>query len=166
MKKIKSPRNISISLIITFILAIIGTFLGLEGMEEWYPSLIKPLDVPLWLFAIVQPLYYIICIVIMYRLLTYKENKREKFTSLFLLLFMMIYAEVWNYFFLGLKSVSTGFWTLLIFAGIVLLLFQNLYKSDNKSARLLIPYLIWLIVDCVWMYSLWEANSYQFGPSS
>lgn len=156
---LNKPKNLGIAFIVTLIIAIYGSLLAIDGMKEWYPSLIKPIDIPMWLFATVQPIYYVICITIMYRLLSYVADRRSRLVSLSLLVFMMLCAESWNYFFLGLHSVSLGFWLMLLFCGVVLLVYFNLRKTDNISAKVLLPYLLWLIVDISWIYEIWDKNS-------
>ena len=146
-------------MIVTIFMAIFGSLLGIHGMSEWYPSLIKPLDIPLWLFSIVQAFYYIICVSIIYRLLTFVvDNASQKF-SLSLFTGMMFLAELWNYFFLGLKSVSLGFFSILIFSLIAVLVYFNLKHTDRLSSIILTPYLLWLIIDIFWLFRLWQANS-------
>jgi len=155
---INYPKKLALSFIITFVIAIYGSLLALDGMKEWYPLLNKPVDIPMWLFAIVQPLYYAICITILYRLFAYISEQRTRRISLGLILFMMIFAESWNYLFLGLRSVALGFWSMLLFAGVAVLLFVQLRKVDPLSAKIFAPYLVWLLVDIAWMYGLWSAN--------
>ncbi len=159
VKILNHPKNFGISLLITLLLAIYGGILGIGGMEEWYPSLIKPIDIPMWLFGIVQPLYYIICIAILYRLFSYVENIKNKKRSLFIFIFMMFFAESWNYTFLGLESVTLGFWILVVFSIIVVIAYINLQKTDKVSSFILLPYILWLTVDLAWAYGLWQANS-------
>ena len=156
---IKCPKNFAASFLVTFVIAVYGSLLAIDGMKEWYPSLVKPIDIPMWLFAIVQPLYYAICITIMYRLMTYVDVVKTKKLSLILLVFMMLFAETWNYFFLGLRDVSLGFWTMVAFSGVAIVVYVNLRRVDFISSKIFIPYLVWLLVDNAWMYGIWVSNS-------
>lgn len=156
---IKYPKKLVVSFVITFVIAVYGSLLAIDGMKEWYPSLVKPIDIPMWLFAIVQPLYYAICITIMYRLMTYVDVVKTKKLSLILLVFMMLFAETWNYFFLGLRDVSLGFWTMVAFSGVAIVVYVNLRRVDFISSKIFIPYLVWLLVDNAWMYGIWVSNS-------
>ena len=135
-----------------------GSVLAIDGMKEWYPSLVKPVDIPMWLFGFVQLVYYGICITILYRLFSYIEDTRKRKISLSLFLFMMIFAESWNYFFLGLKNVSVGFWLVLVFSLITIVVYLNLRKTDKVSSYVFLPYLVWLLVDISWIFGLWQAN--------
>ena len=134
-----------IAFLITLVNAIFGSLLAIDGMEEWYPALIKPLDIPLWFFAIVQPLYYCICIFILYRLFSYVEESRKRIFSLSIYIFMMVYAESWNYFFLGLRNVSLGFWSMLGFGTLAFTVYLVLRKTEKISSHVFIPYLILVI---------------------
>ena len=159
MKFVKQPKHLGKAFLITIVLAIYGGLLSIEGMSEWYPSLIKPIDIPIWLFGIVQPAYYLICVTILYRLYTRVEKSRvRRRTSMSLFVFMMFFAESWNFFFLGLKSVSLGFWLLLIFCLVVISVFLNLRRVDKNSSLILLPYLIWLVADIMWIFEIWQAN--------
>lgn len=159
MAVVKQPKILGWSILITLIIAVYGSLLAIDGMKEWYPSLVKPVDIPMWLFGIVQPVYYGICITILYRLFAYVEDTKKKQTSVFIILFMMIFAESWNYFFLGLRSVSLGFWLMLVFFLIAIVVFINLRKTDKISSYIFLPYLLWLLIDISWIYELWKANS-------
>lgn len=147
MTFVKQPKTLGYAFLITLVIAIYGSLLAIDGMKDWYPSLVKPVDIPMWLFAIVQPVYYGICMAIMYRLLIYVEDKKKRNFSLSLLIFMMLFAESWNYFFLGLKSVSLGFWLMLVFSIIAVIVFFNLRKTDKISSNIFLPYLVWLLAD-------------------
>ena len=152
-------KNFFVAMIVTILMAVFGGLLGFQGMSEWYPSLIKPLDIPLWLFSIVQAFYYIICVGIIFRLLTFVTDKASQKFSLSLFTGMMLLAELWNYFFLGLKSVSLGFFSILVFSLIAVLVYFNLKHTDRLSSIILTPYLLWLIIDIFWLFRLWQANS-------
>ncbi len=128
-------------------------------METWYPTLEKPwLDVPFWVFITVQIGYYLICGVILYRILKLFSPGRRRNASLTLLLTMMVCAEIWNYLFLGLKSTTGGWIGMMLFTLIVIATYAHLRKADRYSSNLLIPYLSWLVIDNVWIFELWRVN--------
>jgi len=159
MNSIKYKKNALLAFLITLTNAISGGVLGIDGFEEWYPSLIKPISIPFWLFALVQPIYYLICIVILYRLFSYIDDRATKMVSTSLFIGMMIFAELWNYFFLGLHSVFLGFWLLIAFTIIVWMNYLILWRIDRFSFYSFTPYVLWLFVDLTWLYSLRAANS-------
>lgn len=158
MKIIKQPKLFGFTLLITIFLAVYGGILSIDGMREWYPSLVKPFNIPIWLFSAIQLIYYLICIAILYRLFSNLEQSRLKQASILLFIFMMFFAESWNYFFLGLKSVSLGFWLLLAFCLIAFINYINLRKVDKTSSIILAPYLVWLVFDIVWLYRIYQVN--------
>ena len=159
MTGVKQPKTLGLAFLITLVIAVYGSVLAIDGMKEWYPYLVKPVDIPMWLFGFVQLVYYGICITILYRLFSYIEDTKERKISLFLFLFMMIFAESWNYFFLGLKNVSLGFWLMLVFSLIAIVVYLNLRKTDKVSSYVFLPYLVWLLADISWIFKLWQANT-------
>lgn len=159
MLSVNYPRNLAASFLVALVIAVYGSLLAIDGMAEWYPSLVKPIDIPMWLFAIIQPLYYAICISVVYRLVSYIDHPKTRRLSLFLVIFMMLFAETWNYLFLGLRNVSLGFWAMLAFSGVAIAVFINLRRVDPVSSRIFLPYLIWLLADISWMYGIWVENS-------
>ena len=159
MAGIKQPKTLGLAFLITLVIAMYGSLLAIDGMKEWYPYLVKPVDIPMWLFGFVQLVYYGICITILYRLFSYIEDTKERKISLSLFLFMMIFAESWNYFFLGLKNVSLGFWLMLVFSLIAIVVYLNLRKTDKVSSYVFLPYLVWLLADISWIFKLWQANT-------
>lgn len=158
MTALKHPRKLAIAIGITVVLAVYGGLLGIGGMQDWYPSLARPVDIPMWLFGVVQPVYYLICIAILYRLMCNVAGNPATKRSVGLLLGMMFVAESWNYLFLGLRSVSFGFWSLLGFAALAVVVYLDMRRTDRLSSHLFLPYLFWLPVDLVWMYGIWQAN--------
>ena len=71
---------------------------------------------------------------------------------------MMIFAESWNYFFLGLKNVSLGFWLMLVFSLVAIVVYLNLRRTDKVSSYVFLPYLVWLLADISWIFRVWQAN--------
>jgi len=159
MTVLKQPKTLGLAFLITLVIVLYGSVLAIDGMKEWYPSLDKPVNIPIWLFGFVQLVYYGICITILYRLFSYIEDTKERKISLSLFLFMMIFAESWNYFFLGLKNVSLGFWLMLVFSLLAIVVYLNLRKTDKISSYVFLPYLVWLLVDISWIFELWQANT-------
>ena len=159
MTVLKQPKTLGLAFLITLVIVLYGSVLAIDGMKEWYPSLDKPVNIPMWLFGFVQLVYYGICITILYRLFSYIEDTKERKISLSLFLFMMIFAESWNYFFLGLKNVSLGFWLMLVFSLLAIVVYLNLRKTDKISSYVFLPYLVWLLVDISWIFELWQANT-------
>ena len=148
-----------ISLLITLTIAIIGVLLAGDTMQIWYPTLEMPwLNIPLWVFIPIQILYYLICGIIIYRILKHVTPSRQQNISLALLLTMMICAELWNYLFLGLRSTFAGMVGMILFTIITIMVYIHLRRAERYSSRIMIPYLVWLAVDNIWIFELWRVN--------
>ena len=152
-------KFVIISFLITLTIAIIGVLLAGDAMETWYPSLETPwLNIPIWVFIPVQILYYVICAIIIYRILKYVMPNRQRNISLALLLTMMISAELWNFLFLGLRSTFAGWVGMILFTMMAIVVYAYLRRAERNSSRIMIPYLVWLVLDNIWIFELWLAN--------
>ena len=148
-----------ISFLIILTIATIGVLLAGDAMETWYPTLEMPwLNIPVWAFIPVQILYYLICGIIIYRILKYVTPNRQRNISLALLLTMMISAELWNFPFLGLRSTFAGWVGMILFTMMAIGVYVHLRRAERYSAHIMIPYLVWLVVDNIWIFELWRVN--------
>lgn len=146
---------------ITITIAVLGTIPALDsnGLNEWYTSLKQPFSPPLWLFGSAQIVYYIICTTALYRLRFSLAAKRQRNIAIALVLLMMVYAEVWNYLFFGLESVSIGFWSLIPFTTLTFIVYYYLRKTETASSKLFTIYLAWLVlIDLPWIFGITQAN--------
>ncbi len=159
MGPITHPKSLGVAFGITFFLAVYGSVLALDGMKEWYPSLVQPITIPLWKFAVVQLVYYGICITILYRLFAYRGEKRTRTRAVSLFVFMMLIAESWNYVFLGRQDLFLGFWGMVLFVVIALAVYIYLRTIDTVSSYVFLPYLLWLFADIAWIFAIWQANT-------
>jgi translocator protein len=135
-----------------------GTLPG-DGLTTWYPSLRKSkLVLPLWAFAPVAVLYYLMCGLILYRLLVRVKASHSQRLALALLLTVMAANEGWNYLLFGRRSTQAGLWGMLVFTGLTTALFRLLRQVDQQSAALIQAYLVWLGYDVVYAFELWRLN--------
>jgi benzodiazapine receptor len=159
MRKNKIIKIAAISFLITLTIAIAGVLLAGNGMESWYSTLKMPwLNIPIWIFIPVQILYYLICGIIIYRILIYVAPGKQRNTSLAIFLTMMIYAEIWNFLFLGLESTLAGFVGIVIFSMVAIIVYLHLRRNERFSSKIFTPYLVWLLVDNIWIFELWRIN--------
>ena len=146
-------------IVIVILIPILGAILAGEGLNGWYKTLNMPfLNIPFWLFITVQIIYYIICVIILSRILFFIKGKKSLTHILTIFFVFMMTAELWNFFFIGLKSTINGFIGMIVFTVIAIILFINLRAKDKVSSYILLPYLLWLIFDNVWIFDLWRIN--------
>ena len=78
MTVVRQPKTLGLAFLITLVIAVHGSVLAIDGMKDWYSSLVKPVDISMWLFGFVQLVYYGICITILYRLFSYIARYEEE----------------------------------------------------------------------------------------
>lgn len=155
----KPIKNALISITTCLAFAIIGNLFTGDALESWFAQLRQPaFALPLWGWMIVGGLYYIMAIIIFYRVLQLPGSSGRT-SALWLTLAMIAGNEFWNYLFFGLQSTLAGFIGLLPFCLLAMVLYLKLRKVQASTAWILLPYLLWLGYDLVWAYSLWQLNT-------
>jgi tryptophan-rich sensory protein len=113
---------------------------------------------PIWGFVPIGIAYYVMCGVLLYRLLVLVAPSQERTRALVLLLTMMGTNEGWNYLFFGRKNLTASLVSMLGFILLTITLYRALQQIDQRSGTILRPYLIWLGYDAVWAEELWRLN--------
>lgn len=151
-------KNLLFSIGICLVFAIIGGILTGDALESWFIEINHPwFSLPLWGWYIVGGFYYIMVIIILFRLFNAAKSS-DKSTSIWLTIGMIAGNEFWNFLFFGLESTFFAFIGLIPFTILVLVLFNTLWKFQKVTAWFLFPYLIWLVYDLLWTYNLWMLN--------
>lgn len=157
MKK-KNIQSLLLSIGICITFAIIGGLLTGDSLEVWFAEIKQPwFSLPLTGWYVVGGLYYIMAIIILYQLFM-AEIGAERNLAIGITIAMIAGNEFWNYLFFGLESTFAGFIGLIPFTLLVMVLFIKLWKFKQKTAWILLPYLIWLGYDLIWTYQLWKLN--------
>src|SRR5829696_5951442 len=154
----KGPLLAAVALPVLF--AVFGTILvGGSGLE-WYEQLKMPwFVVPLGIFYLVGALYYVLFAIVLYRVLSRVGDARGRAISLGLALGVMLFNELWNYAFFGLRSTLAGFLGIVVFLVLLTALVAALLRYERFSAVLVVPYYLWvLLYDLAWTYELWRLN--------
>jgi len=154
----RGPLLAAVALPVLF--ALFGTVLvGGSGLE-WYEGLEKPwFVVPLGIFYLVGALYYVLFALVLYRVLSRVGDTRGRVISLGLTVGVMLFNELWNYVFFGLRSTLAGFLGIVVFLVLLTALVVVLLRYERFSAVLVVPYYLWvLLYDLAWTYELWRLN--------
>ncbi len=156
---------VTVIIVIVVILAVaaLGGVLTGDALKTWFPQLAKPrIQLPLWGFYVVGGIVYLMDAIILYRLIEFVSPKDARIVILTALLVVMLYNELWNYAFFGLRSTLAGFIGLLGFLAPLIILHVTLFVYDPPSAFVLLPYSIYVVVyDIPWTYALWKLNTLQ-----
>ncbi len=147
-----------LSIAIVAVFAAIGGLLTGNALGEWFAQIKQPefaLSITGW--YIVGILYYTMAIAILYQLFV-ANNGPQKRTAIGLAFAMLAGNEFWNYLFFGLESTLLGFVGLIPFTILVIVLLIKLWKFQQQTAWVLLPYVLWLGYDLAWAYQLWRLN--------
>ncbi len=152
-------RALTIAIITPLGCAIGGNALTGAAVTTWYPTLKKSrVILPLWAFVPIGIAYYLMCGVLLYRLLALITPHRARTEAIALLFSVMGANEAWNYLFFGRKDLRASLFGLIGFVVLTLVLYRALKRIDQRSATILRPYLGWLGYDLVWAEELWRLN--------
>ncbi len=158
-KPLNSLRSIIAACIIClFAVLIEGIVAGKEAIKymNTLPDTDISMSIDIWF--VVAVLYYIMCVVILYRLFSAPESKTKE-RSITLFLGMMLLNIVWNYAFFREQNLEHSFFILFFISVIVLSLLKLLWNFQRTSAVFLLFYFFWLVYDGLW---LWKIKTHAF----
>ena len=152
--------RLAIVVVWTGLMAVLGTVLAGNAVKTWYPTLAKGrIEIPLAVFAFVGLVFYVVQAIVGYRLLEGLEGSQTTALTLFALVVVMLYNELWNGALFRLHSPFAGFVALLGFLAPLAILLVGCALVDVPSLVLMGAYAAWVIgYDVPWIYGLWRAN--------
>jgi translocator protein len=116
-----------------------------------------PFSPPLTVWFVIGGAYYIICFVILYRLLVSELSTTHR-VALLLLLALMIANAAWGLLFFRRKNLRASFLAFLPYTLVAMVLMLVLARIDRTSALVLTPYLLYMGYSVWWSYRLWALN--------
>jgi tryptophan-rich sensory protein len=144
---------------VAIVMAVLGTVIAGDGLKSWYPGLRHPrFEPPVWGFALIGAVVYVLDVVILYRLLT-GSGGAEAGLGIIGLLVVMLANELWNAVLFRWRNLDAALVSLLGFAGLVAVLAFILFRTDALSGWLMVAYLAWVVAfDVPWIVRLRELN--------
>lgn len=131
-----------------------------KNVKSFYAHLqFPPYSAPLWVWTIIGGVYYLIFCFIIYRLLILNNDSSLEYTTLALILFMMVVNALTNYVIFRARNLRLSFIIGSLFPVLDITLFICLLQLDNVAVLSLIPYLIYQIYAVWWGYGLWKINA-------
>lgn len=138
--------------------ALEGLFAG-GGIKQRLAELRVPRYAPpLWGWIVIGVVYYVICFVVLYRLLSMPETVPSRSSALVLLGSLMFTNALWNYFFFRTRNLFHAFVIGLPYSLIAAVLFVLLLQIDRVTAFWLSPYLLYLFYAATFGYRVWKLN--------
>lgn len=136
-----------------------------KNVKSFYAELRFPrYSAPLWVWAIIGGLYYVIFCFVLYRLLRHDGDSAFRGVAITLILFMMVVNALTNYVIFRARNLRLSFIIGNLFPIIDAALFVCLVQLDKAAAWSLIPYLLYRLYAIWWGYGLWKLNSVSPTP--
>ena len=139
--------------------AALGSWLGGDGLQSFYPSLRKPTWTPPgWLFGPVWTLLYILMGVAAWRIWS-QFGWRGARVPLTLFLVQLVLNALWTPAFFGLRRPDLGLVVILLLWAVLAATTIAFGRSDRRAGLLLLPYLAWVSFAAVLNFELWRLNT-------
>lgn len=154
----KRPLLITLAICLGFVL-LEGAFAGGDVAEKYAAMRLPPYSPPLWAWLIIGGMYYVVCFIVLYRLLHLSGQGWLRSVALCLTVLMMSINAAWNVVFFHTMDFQLAFLTLIPYTLVALALLVTLMKLDRGAAWVFSPYVLYLVYANVWGYGVWQANS-------
>lgn len=130
------------------------------GIESWFVYLEKPFfNPPNWLFAPVWSVLYVLMAIAAARV--WSNTKSEVAVIRKALLFWWIQLALntaWSFLFFGLKNPLLALVEIVLLELLIYETYLQFKKIDSISAKLLIPYMLWVGFAAILNASIWWLN--------
>ena len=144
---------------VCFSAAAVGNWLGGGGIDDWYPSLVKPSWTPPgWIFGPVWTVLYILMGVAAWRI-WYRFRWRGARVPLTLFGIQLVLNALWTPAFFGLQSPLLGLVVILLLWAVLTATTIAFGRSDRPAGLMLLPYLAWVSFATILNFELWRLNS-------
>lgn len=141
----RSLKGVLVSIAIVEALAFLSNLLA-GDIRAVYETLIKPpLAPPGWLFGIVWPVLYALMGIAVYLIYTICNQSDDRRNALELFSWQLAVNLIWPICFFRLELFWTAVLIILILDVLVVLTILSFRKLNKTAARLLLPYLLWIL---------------------
>ncbi|MGL6298065.1 MAG: TspO/MBR family protein [Methanobacteriaceae archaeon] len=151
--------KIVISLVIVFVVGMIGSFATASQIPTWYAALAKPAWTPAgWVFPIVWTSLYILMSMALFLVWRNGIKNKEVKTAMALFGVQLALNAIWSIVFFGLHSITGGLGTIILLWIFILINIVTFYKISKWAGVLLIPYTVWVTIATYLNYSVYLLN--------
>lgn len=158
MRLTKTQKLVS-SLLITFIVAAIGSIFTIPSIETWYLFLQKPaFTPPNWIFGPIWTALYLMMGLSFYLVWKKKAKKRQLKRAFEAYFAQLALNLLWSIAFFGFRSLFGGVLIISALWASILVTIYRFYKIDKKATYLLIPYIFWVSAASFLNCFLWILN--------
>lgn len=141
---------------------LVGGLSGLatsRGVQDWYPSLIKPsFNPPAWVFGPVWTLLYILMGIAAFLVWQKGPDKDLVRAGLAMFALQLALNGLWSVLFFGMRLPGIAFAEILLLWGSIAVTALLFWRSVPSAGFLLLPYLAWVSFASVLNGSIWALN--------
>lgn len=132
--------------VLVLIAAVAGSALTSMGLEEWYPSLVKPeLSPPDWIFGPVWTTIYILGTLAAIMVWEHHDPfKMRSWAISGLFRLNLLFNVFWSYLFFVAHQVLLAFVEMILLNMTTLMLILLIWPLSRRAAVLLLPYFVWV----------------------
>ena len=129
-----------------------------KGAMNWLATLRQPrFAPPPWAWIIIGVLYYLICLLVLSRLLGIAADPFRNL-SIALMLALLVTNALFNYVLFERRNLLASVAIFVPYDLIAIALTIALFLLDRTAALVFIPYVAYLIFANIWGYVLWRLN--------
>ncbi len=151
--------SVSLSIVICLLAAALEGVCAGKNVKAFFAQLRFPrYSAPLWLWAMIGGVYYLIFGFVIYRLLRLSNDTPFRAAALILLLFMMAANGATNYIIFRARNLGLSFLVGCLFPILDITLFALAIQLDPIAGASLVPYLLYRIYALFWGYQIWRLN--------
>jgi len=148
-----------ISLGICILAAAAETILAGKQPMKFLATLRQPhFAPPLWLWTVIGVFYYLICLLVLARLLQIESGNVLRSVAIALILALLAINAFFNYVLFGMRNLFASLVVFVTYDLITIALTMSLLLLDKASAFVFIAYPVYLIFANYWAYQLWRLN--------
>ena len=159
-KPLSRTFKIIVMIVTCVVVGTISALLTQEGVDTWYPTLVKPsFNPPNWLFAPVWSTLYVI-MGIAAGLVWHEMDRQKELVKKGLIYFAIQLAlnALWSFLFLGLHNPLLALIEIALLWLMIYETFVQFNKVNKIAGYLFIPYLMWVTFALALNASIWWLN--------
>ncbi|MCB0279196.1 MAG: tryptophan-rich sensory protein [Calditrichaeota bacterium] len=146
------------SILITLFFAILGILIVGSSFDIWVSLITQPsYAVPIWTWKVATVAYYLLMCFILFKLFKMTDEAIRKKLFIFILLIMII-NELWHILIFAFPSALYAFLGLCVYTYLVYYTFLYSLKNEKFIAKIIAPYLIWVVYSLFWFHAVWLLN--------
>jgi tryptophan-rich sensory protein len=137
----------------------ISGFATARGVQDWYPSLIKPsFNPPAWVFGPVWTLLYLLMGTAAFLVWQKGPDRELVRAALGMFALQLVLNGLWSVFFFGMRLPGVAFAEILLLWVSIAITAFLFWRSVPSAGLLLLPYLAWVSFAAVLNGSIWLLN--------